>query len=693
MTRTRSRIPLIILLVSFFLVSSLPASASKSEKNLTPTYRHWLDVEVPYIISTVERKQFLSLTTDVERDSFIAAFWKIRNPDPSSETNTYKEEHYKRLAYANENFGDRRYEDGWRTERGRIYIILGAPKQRAKYHDVGNVRPMEIWFYEAKTQALPPYFYILFFQPSAGEDYRIYSPRFDGPVRLCSTGETRNDPVQALGIIKKTLGAEVAKTAITLLPNENASLDSFEPGMESDSLLNTINGLPDNPITRESLDANRLREHVTMSILSGETPPELTYTVFRDDRGGETVSYLLKMQSPDPRLIGPGPDNSLQYDLSLRTSVLTTDGKSVYDQEDLLTGRLTEAQAAVAIQKRFAAEGRLPLVPGKYIVVATLTNNLSQVATRQHTQITVPEPKSHAINISPLLAYTAPAATPDPNGTLPFSASKVRFTPRAAQSAYIRQGEKLPLVFQIWLDPCSAVGCAGAPKLHLRYVFGAITASHETPTEENEEIDSSNRDAAGNLLTGHTVDTSSLTPGNYMLVVRANQDGTQQFASAALTLHVESAESHPEAWTAYGPTAPVEQMIDDLKRGLSAEALGADAEAQGFYTKALDEGHGDLRPLDKLAALLSRLGKTQELAALSQQPILSDIAVAPKTLLPIAQALAKSGNPKAVVHLLELQIKLQPPSADLYRTLADSCEATGDHGRARDLRALAAGTK
>lgn len=690
---TRFRIPLIILLVSLFLVSSLPVSASKVEKNLAPSYRHWLDVEVPYIISTVERKQFLVLTTDSERESFIAAFWKVRNPEPSSETNSYKEEHYRRLSYANEHFGVQRYEDGWRTARGRMYIILGAPKQRAQYHDVGNVRPMEIWFYQSETPALPPYFYILFFKPSAGEDYRIYSPRFDTPVKLCSTGETRNDPVQALGIIKKSLGAEVAKTTITLLPNQNENLDSFEPDMESDSLLNTINGLADNPITRESLEANRLREHVTMSVLSGETPPELTYTVFRDDKGAEMVSYLLKMQAPDPRLIGPGPDNTLRYDLSLRTSVLTTDGKSVYEQEDLLTGRLTVAEAAFAKQKKFAAEGRLPLVPGKYIVVATLTNNLSQVATRQHTQVTVPEPKSHAVSISPLLAYAAPAATPDPNGTLPFSASKFRFTPRAAQSAHIRQGEKLPLVFQIWLDPCIAAGCAGAPKLHLHYVFGAITASHDTPTEENEEIDSSNRDAAGNLLTGHTVDTSNLTPGSYMLVVRANQDGTQQAASATMTLHVESAESHPEVWTAYGPTAPNEQMIDDLKRGLAAEALGADAEAQGFYTKALDEGHGDLRPLDKLAALLSRLGQTQELAALSQQPILLEIAVAPKTLLPIAQALTKSGNPKAVVHLLEQQIKLQPPNADLYRTLADACEATGDKARARDMRVLADGTK
>jgi GWxTD domain-containing protein len=665
--------------------------AANRIKNLPTVYRHWIETEVPYIISTVEQKNFLSLATNAERDSFIENFWRIRNPETGSEINTYKEEHYRRLSYANENFGDPRYEDGWRTERGRMYIILGAPKQRAQYHDVGNIRPMEIWFYESETQALPPYFYLLFYKPSASEEYRLYSPRFDTPVRLCSTGETRNDPVMALSIIRKSLGDEVAKTAITLLPSEHADINSFEPGMESDSLLATINGLPDNPITQQRLNANRLREHVTTSILTGETLPELSYTVFRDDQGSETVSYLLKTQTPDPKLIGQGSDKNPMYDIDLRTSVLTADGKPVYDQDDELTGKMTEAQAAVAGKKRFAAEARLPLVPGKYILVAMFTNNLTHVATRQHANITVPAPKSHAVAISPLLAYSPPSATSDPNGALPFSVSKLRFTPRGAQTIAIRQGERLPLVFQLWLDPKTPDSPETA-NIRMHYVFGAVTVSHDSTTEEGEVVETTNRDAAGNLLTGHTVNTSNLEPGNYRLVVGATMDGVQQTAYESMTLHVEPSADQVDTWTAYGGTQPSGQALDDLKRGLSAEAQGADADAQSLYAKALTEGPADLRPLDKIAALLSRRGKTEELAALSQQPMLSRTAAAPKTLLSISKALTQSGNPKAVVRMLEAQIKLQPPSADLYRALADACEATGDSSRAHDLRALAAAT-
>lgn len=685
---TRLRFTLSSLLILVFFASTLSANASNSARKLPPNYRHWLEEEVPYIINSDERKQFLSLSTDGERDSFIDAFWKIRNSDPNSETNSYKAEHYRRLAYANEHFGDPRYQDGWRTDMGKMYIVLGAPKQRAPYHAAANLRQMEIWFYQADTPALPPFFYLLFYKRSSIDPYKLYSPLSDGPVRLVQTGESRNDPKMALNILRKFAGDEVARTAITLLPNGPVDYEHFSPNMESDMLLATLSNLPDNPITKERLAENRLREHVTSSVLTGEEPPEFSYAVFRDDKGAETVSYLLKYRSPDPRLIGTGSGKTFRYDLSLRTSVLTSDSKPVYDQEDLLTGTLTDAQAEVARHKRFGAEGRLPLAPGKYLVVATLTNNLNHVATRQHASVTVPAPKSRAISLSPLLAYTAPVAKPDSTGTLPFSVSKLRFAPREAQSVHLSQGERLPLVYQLWLDPDAA-----GSKIHVHYVFGAVTASHDAPASEDEEIDSSNRDSAGNLLTGRTVDTSSLTPGTYQLVVGANQDGKQQTVYQSMTLHVEPAGTPLAAWTAYGAVAPDQQQVDDLKRGLSAEVQGSDAEAQSFYAKALREGQDDLRPLDKLAALLSRGGQTEELAALSRQPVLTRTAVTPKTLLLIAQALSKSGNPKAVVSLLELQIQLQPPNADLYQALSDACEVTGDRTRAQDLRALAAGIK
>jgi hypothetical protein len=463
--------------------------------------------------------------------------------------------------------------------------------------------------------------------------------------------------------------------------------------MESDMLLASINNLPDNPVTKERLDSNRLREHVTMSVLTGEREAALSYSIFRDDQGQETLSYLLGMGSPDPHSVGQRPaDKTPIYDFALRTSVLTPQGKSVYDQEDLLTGKLTAAQAETAIKKKFGAEARIPLAPGTYIVVATLTNNLNQTATRQHATVTVPVVKTHELALSTLLAYKAPAPVPDPKNQLPFSASKLRFTPRGAESVTLRAGDKLPLVFQLWLDPKTAA-TAEPEKIHLHYVFGAVTASHENPFIEDEDVDATNRDRAGNLVTGHTLDTSVLPIGTYRLVVGANRVGDQKTTYATMTLHVQSVENFADTWTAYGPADPGGEALDDFKRGLSAEAQNLDAEAQTWYSRSLAEGPTDMRPLDKLAALLARHEQSAELAALSQQPILTQSAAAPKTLLPIAEALKKAGDNKGVVRLLETQIQLQPPNVDLYQTLANACEATGNTARARELRTLAAGIK
>jgi GWxTD domain-containing protein len=679
------------LLILFCLLPFL--HAADRSKDLSPRYRHWLNEEVTYIIDSSEKKQFLSLTSDAQRDSFIEAFWKIRNPDPGSESNSYRDEHYRRLAYANEHYGSVARQDGWRSDQGRIYIILGAPKQVVSYLSARNVRPLQIWFYESPSRAMPPYFNIVFYKRSPGEPFALYSPNQDGPARLVATLEAMNDQKKSLDILRKSLGNEVATTALTLIPGESVNFDDYQPNMSSDMLLSTIAGLPDNPITQEQLNLNRAREHVTMSLLIGEQEATIGYNVFRDAQGRATLNYLLRASIPDSGIVGKRPDGSLYYDLDLRTTVLTADKKPVYVQEDPLTGNLTQTQAEAARKKRFVAEARVPLAPGNYTIVATLTNNATHTALRQHATVTVPEIKSQNLALSALLAYTAPSPITDPQGKLPFSITGLRFTPLGAQNAFLRQGDKLPLVFQLWLDPKTADAPSTPEKIHLHYVFGSIAAAHSDAAQDNEDVDAGNRDQAGNLLTGHTLDTSALMPGSYKVVVSASREGEQRTVYATLNLHVGPIAEFVDSWTAFGPAEPGGEVTDDFKRGLSAEAQGSDDEALAAYKRALAEGPSDMRPLDNLAALLARKGMTDQLAALSQAPVLAKTAATPSTLLAIAAALTKIGNPKAVVHMLEAQIILQSPSVDLYNALADACQATGNTNRANEVRTLAANLK
>jgi GWxTD domain-containing protein len=101
------------------------AAQKALRQELKGTYKTWLSQEVTYIISDEERKAFLNLSNDEERDAFIENFWLRRNPNPDSPENEFREEHYRRIAYANEHFAAGK--PGWKTDRGRIYISWGAP--------------------------------------------------------------------------------------------------------------------------------------------------------------------------------------------------------------------------------------------------------------------------------------------------------------------------------------------------------------------------------------------------------------------------------------------------------------------------------------------------------------------------------------------------------------------------------------
>jgi GWxTD domain-containing protein len=109
---------------------------------LSKTYKKWLNEDVAYIISDQERAAFKQLSNDEERDNFIEAFWQRRDPTPDTEENEYKEEHYRRIAYANEHFAAGI--PGWKSDRGRMYIMYGPADEIDSHPSGGSFeRPME----------------------------------------------------------------------------------------------------------------------------------------------------------------------------------------------------------------------------------------------------------------------------------------------------------------------------------------------------------------------------------------------------------------------------------------------------------------------------------------------------------------------------------------------------------------------
>ncbi|MCI0665411.1 MAG: GWxTD domain-containing protein [Acidobacteria bacterium] len=185
---------MVLFLVLSLLISPLTGFAqvekkvSKSPKNgakeiYKNPYKQWINEDVPWIISAEERKAFNTLKTDDEREQFIEMFWQLRDPDPDTDSNEYREEYYQRIAYSNEKYTSGI--QGWKTDRGRIYIMFGKPDQIESHPSGGSydrptwegggttsTYPFEIWWYRY-IEGVGSDIEIEFVDPTGSGEYRI----------------------------------------------------------------------------------------------------------------------------------------------------------------------------------------------------------------------------------------------------------------------------------------------------------------------------------------------------------------------------------------------------------------------------------------------------------------------------------------------------------------------------------------
>jgi GWxTD domain-containing protein len=124
------------------------ATVPKPEEKTSP-YTKWLEEDVGYIIEPQERIAYLALQTDAEREHFIEQFWLRRDPTPDTPENEFQGEHYRRIGYSNLHFATAQGTAGWRTDRGRIYIVFGPPDELDAHPkgDAGRGIPYETWRY------------------------------------------------------------------------------------------------------------------------------------------------------------------------------------------------------------------------------------------------------------------------------------------------------------------------------------------------------------------------------------------------------------------------------------------------------------------------------------------------------------------------------------------------------------------
>jgi GWxTD domain-containing protein len=187
-------------------------NAKALKRELSSTYKRWLEEDVRYIITPEELAAFRQLSNDEERDQFLEQFWLRRDPTPDTPENEFREEHYRRIAYANEHFAAGIA--GWRTDRGRIYVIWGAPDQ-IEAHPAGglyertmeegggetNTFPFERWRYR-ELAGIGQEITLEFVDRCSCNDYHLSSNPNEKDALLYTPGGGATD-YEALGLASR----------------------------------------------------------------------------------------------------------------------------------------------------------------------------------------------------------------------------------------------------------------------------------------------------------------------------------------------------------------------------------------------------------------------------------------------------------------------------------------------------------
>jgi GWxTD domain-containing protein len=603
-------------LMAGLLLCPLAATAAKHPQ-LSPRYEHWVGREVNYLITDQEQKTFFSLSTDHDRDAFIERFWAIRNPDPNSPGNAFREEHYRRLEYANSHFGVPSEDDGWNTDRGMVYITLGPPQQKRPYPNTMNLQPLEIWFYQDPGSALAPYFSVLFYKKSAAEDYKIYSPYQDGPEELIASTNAVNDPKAALKIIKNDLGNEVANLTLSLFPNEPVDNKNGSVTLESDVLLNKIRNYRNLPVNLDLL-ANRraLLEGVTHRVLLGQDFSDLSVLATRDGANQASIHYMLRLLNPGDFVLGKDSDQRVYYSLSVESQLLSPDGKLIYTDTQSLHDYLTSDEVRQLRPRAVSIAGRLAAVPGKYQVRVDVTNLVTKQSFSQTRGVLVPA-FDHTLGMSQVLFAAMAPPQRDYEQNQPFSFSGVKIGVAGADNASLTAGDPVRVIYQLWEQPDSPVSLKDKT-LEISYMIGQLGVA--TRTEQKQTIDRAKFDPQGNLLMGTDLPTNELHPGNYRLVIRVTDPATNETTSQAINFRLIGGDRHP-LWDITSPsyTNNADSAVNLYRRGLCALAQQQPQIAIAYLKQAVDAGTPDAAMYSALASAYRLAGNASAAVATEKQ--------------------------------------------------------------------------
>jgi len=592
----------VVTLALFCLLPSAPAQ--KRKDGLSPQHAKWLEEEVTYIITEEERKAFLRLGEDKARDQFIEDFWAVRNPSRNSGPNPYKDEHYRRLDYANEHFGRQSNTAGWRTDMGRSWILFGKPVSQARFIGQSELYPCELWFYSNTIgdPALPPFFYLIFYMPGDIGEYRFYRPYLDGPMKMVrgSQFNSNKDVYNFLG----HYGGDLARAAFSLIPNDPIDTQQFTVTMTGDMLVSRVQNLAnDSYNVRRIREMRALHENVrSFFLVADQRPLETSAVVVTDPTGQSWVDYSVSVDVPE--LGVPGEDGKTLM-VTLSYQLKSESGDVIVEDVQERAYPAYEGSEGGRHFVPFQIANRLPLAPGKYRLDVELHQKQSGKSFRGFQNIAAGAPAAVSVNGPLLVASVEPVAKPD--GATPFQYFGSQFHPSARRQ--FTADSALRVLFQLGIP-------APAADYEVEYLLAHAQLRDARRTITETIRASQFRD--NRLLTSKSLSLAGLPEGDYRLVlnVRRADNSNVVLASSNTGFHLVPAAADSTLYFDPNTQKLSQPGVAAYVRALAAIVLKDQPAAVTYLRQAVDQNPGNVFADANLVDLYYRLRQYAEITRL-----------------------------------------------------------------------------
>jgi GWxTD domain-containing protein len=486
-----------------------PMEKPRNEKvELKKAYKDWLEKDVVYIITDEERRAFKKLQTDDERERFIEEFWRRRDPDPDTDENEFREEYYERIAYANEHYASGI--PGWKTDRGRIYIMYGKPDEtethpsggayeREPYEGGGSTStyPFERWFYRY-LPGVGSGIEIEFVDPTGSGEYRIARnpDEKDALLQVPGAGLTL---AEQMGLSDK--GQRIANLGGIGNPNYMRQQDS---PFERLQMLTDLFRPP-------QIKFNDLASAVNTPVIE-DNPLSFDVRVDFFRQSDERVITAFTIQTDNQNLVFKDSGGLQQAQMNIFGKITHVSGRRAGIFEDPVITTATPEELAEAKERKSAYQKAVALAPGRYRVDVIVRDIASGATGVRHVGFEVPKYDPAKLSTSTLVLAAKLEGLGDQPAVGMFTIGNVKVIPNV--SGTYHRGTPVGLYMQIYN--------AGIDQTTLRPSVDVEYALLKDAKELGKQMEDwrGNSDAGQRLTIARLIDSRGLAPGDYTAEVR-----------------------------------------------------------------------------------------------------------------------------------------------------------------------------